>query len=473
MRSTIREAALPPFRKLLVANRGEIAVRIIRAARELGIGTVAVYSDVDAKAVHVEMADESVCIGPAPAGQSYLQMYSILSAASVTGADALHPGFGFLAENPRFAEMCAKVGVTFVGPRPETIALLGDKVNARACAKAAGVPVIPGTSEPLVDVSDAMAKARDMGYPVMLKAAAGGGGRGIRRIACEEDLASAFPLVLSEAKACFGDDTVYMEKCVEHARHVEVQVIADSHGNTVHLFERDCTIQRNNQKLIEEAPCAFIDEETRRALGDAAVRIARTAGYENAGTVEFLVNDEGFFFMEMNTRIQVEHPVTEMITGIDIVKTQIEVAAGEPLPFDQEDVIVSGHAIECRINAEDPATAFRPSPGQVVHLRVPGGKGVRWDSAVREGTVVPPHYDSMIGKLIVHGNDRAEAVTKMALALDALEIEGVHTTAGFLSGVVRSPVFSAGEFDTTYLGTLANAAVVDDCGAASDSEESH
>lgn len=454
------QPALPPFKKLLVANRGEIAVRIIRAAHELGIATVAVYSEADAGSMHVSLADEAVCIGPAPAAKSYLQMFSVLSAATVTGADAVHPGFGFLSENSRFAEMCAKVGVTFVGPHAETIALLGNKVNARACAIAAGVPVIPGSDEPLRDVADATGRARGMGYPVMLKAASGGGGRGIRRITCEEDLAAQFQLATSEAKSCFGDGSLYLEKCIEHARHIEVQILADSHGNVVSLFERDCSIQRNNQKLVEEAPCAFITQELRDTLGEAAVHIARASGYENAGTVEFLVNDEGYYFMEMNTRIQVEHPVTEAVTGIDIVKAQIEIAAGEPLGFGQEDLVLRGHAIECRINAEDPALAFRPSPGVVNRLRVPGGKGIRWDSAVSEGCTIPPYYDSMIGKLIVHGSDRDEAIAKMRSALGSLHIEGVATTTAYLRDLIDSREFRTGDFDTSFIDGIGDRCVI-------------
>lgn len=452
-------APTPPFSKLLVANRGEIAVRIIRAAQEMGIATVAVYSEADADALHVRLADEAVCIGPAQASKSYLQMYAVLAAASVTGADALHPGFGFLAENARFAELCAQVGVTFVGPRPETISLLGDKVNARACAIAAGVPVIPGTDRPLADASEALDAARAMGFPVMLKAAAGGGGRGIRRVSCEEELAGQFALAVSEAKACFGDDSVYLEKCIEQARHVEVQVMADVHGTVVHLFERDCTIQRSNQKLVEEAPCAFISDEMRERLGRAAVGLAREAGYVNAGTVEFLVSGDEHYFMEMNTRIQVEHPVTEAVTGIDIVKEQLEVAAGRPLGYAQKDIALTGHAIECRINAEDPALGFRPSPGRIERLVVPGGKGVRWDSAMFEGASVPPYYDSMIGKLIVHGVDRSEAVAKMAGALASLTVEGVSTTTGFLADLVAGERFATGAYDTRFLDGVVSAPV--------------
>ena len=425
------------IRKILIANRGEIAVRIIRACREMGIETVAVYSEADKEALHTQLADEAVCIGPAASKDSYLNMESIISATLVSGADAIHPGFGFLSENEKFAELCEKCRITFIGPPSEVIRKMGNKTEARTTMVEAGVSVIPGWNESISSVEEAKTIADDLGYPVIIKAALGGGGKGMRTAFSEAELEQAFMTAKAEAKAAFGEDAVYMEHFMEHPRHVEVQILADAYGNIVHLGERDCSIQRNHQKFIEEAPCVAISPELRERMGCAAVKAARAAGYVNAGTIEFLLeNETDFYFMEMNTRIQVEHPVTEWVTGVDIVKEQIRIASGEKLSITQEDVCLEGHAIECRINAENPALDFRPSPGNITDLYLPGGKGIRMDTAIYSGYTVPAYYDSMIAKLIVHAENRSEALRKMKSALGEIVIEGIDTNVDYLYEVI-------------------------------------
>ena len=423
--------------KILIANRGEIAVRIIRACREMGIETVAVYSEADKEALHTQLADEAVCIGPAASKDSYLNMESIISATLVSGADAIHPGFGFLSENEKFAELCEKCRITFIGPPSEVIRKMGNKTEARTTMIEAGVSVIPGWNESISSVEEAKTIADDLGYPVIIKAALGGGGKGMRTAFSEAELEQAFLTAKAEAKAAFGEDAVYMEHFMEHPRHVEVQILADAYGNIVHLGERDCSIQRNHQKFIEEAPCVAISPELRGKMGCAAVKAARAAGYVNAGTIEFLLeNETDFYFMEMNTRIQVEHPVTEWVTGVDLVKEQIRIASGEKLSITQEDVCLEGHAIECRINAENPALDFRPSPGNITGLYLPGGKGIRMDTAIYSGYTVPAYYDSMIAKLIVHAENRSEALRKMKSALGEIVIEGIDTNVDYLYEVI-------------------------------------
>ena len=423
--------------KILIANRGEIAVRIIRACREMGIETVAVYSEADKEALHTQLADEAVCIGPAASKDSYLNMESIISATLVSGADAIHPGFGFLSENEKFAELCEKCKITFIGPPSEVIRKMGNKTEARTTMIEAGVSVIPGWNESISSVEEAKTIADDLGYPVIIKAALGGGGKGMRTAFSEAELEQAFLTAKAEAKAAFGEDAVYMEHFMEHPRHVEVQILADAYGNIVHLGERDCSIQRNHQKFIEEAPCVAISPELREKMGCAAVKAARAAGYVNAGTIEFLLeNETDFYFMEMNTRIQVEHPVTEWVTGVDLVKEQIRIASGEKLSITQEDVCLEGHAIECRINAENPALDFRPSPGNITGLYLPGGKGIRMDTAIYSGYTVPAYYDSMIAKLIVHAENRSEALRKMKSALGEIVIEGIDTNVDYLYEVI-------------------------------------
>ena len=422
------------FRKILIANRGEIAVRIIRAARELGIETVSVYSTADKEALHTLLADEAVCIGPAKSTESYLNMNAVLSAAVLTGSEAIHPGFGFLSENSKFATMCEEVGIKFIGPSGSVMDMMGDKINARAQMIKAGVPVIPGSDGEVHTAEEALEVADRIGYPVMLKASAGGGGKGIRKVERAEDLVPAFESASTEAKAAFGNGAMYLERVIYPARHIEVQILADQFGHVVHLGERDCSLQRNNQKVLEESPSVAIGKTIRDQIGSAAVRAAESVGYENAGTIEFLY-DEGkgeFYFMEMNTRVQVEHPVTEFVTGIDIVKEQIKIAAGQELSVRQEDIQISGHAIECRINAENPAFNFAPSPGKITNLYLPsGGVGLRVDSAVYPGYTIPPYYDSMIAKIIVHGENRFDALMKMQRALYELEIDGVMTNSDF------------------------------------------
>lgn len=442
------------FRKILIANRGEIAVRIIRAARELGIATVAVYSTADKEALHTLLADEAVCIGPAKSTESYLNMNAVLSAAVLTGSEAIHPSFGFLSENSKFATMCEEVGIKFIGPSGAVMDLMGDKINARAQMIKANVPVIPGSSGEVHTSDEALAVAEKIGYPVMLKASAGGGGKGIRKVEKVEDLVAAFESASREAKAAFGNGAMYMERVIYPARHIEVQILADQHGHVVHLGERDCSLQRNNQKVLEESPSVAIGKTLRQKIGEAAVRAAKSVGYENAGTIEFLFDEDKreFYFMEMNTRVQVEHPITEFVTGVDIVKEQIKIAAGQELPFNQEDIHITGHAIECRINAENPAFNFAPSPGKISNLYLPsGGVGLRVDSAVYPGYTIPPYYDSMIAKIIVHGENRFDALMKMQRALYELEIDGVVTNSGFQLDLISDPHVIAGDYDTAFL----------------------
>ena len=442
------------FRKILIANRGEIAVRIIRAARELGIDTVAVYSTADKEALHTLLADEAVCIGPAKSTDSYLNMNAVLSAAVLTGAEAIHPGFGFLSENSKFATMCEEVGIKFIGPSGAVMDLMGDKINARAQMIKAKVPVIPGSDGEVHTSEEALEVAEKIGYPVMLKASAGGGGKGIRKVEKAEDLVAAFESASSEAKAAFGNGAMYMERVIYPARHIEVQILADQQGHVVHLGERDCSLQRNNQKVLEESPSVAIGKTLRQQIGEAAVRAAESVGYENAGTIEFLLDEAKgeFYFMEMNTRVQVEHPVTEFVTGVDIVKEQIKIANGQELYFSQDDVEIRGHAIECRINAENPAFNFAPSPGKISNVYLPsGGVGLRVDSAVYPGYTIPPYYDSMIAKIIVHGENRFDALMKMQRALYELEIDGVVTNSGFQLDLISDPNVIAGDYDTAFL----------------------
>ncbi len=426
------------IRKILIANRGEIAVRIIRACREMGISTVAVFSQADGEALHAQLADEAICIGPAPSKDSYLNMESIISATIISGADAIHPGFGFLSENDKFAELCEQCNITFIGPSSEVIRKMGNKTEARNTMLNAGVRIIPGWNEPITTVEDAKEIARKVGYPVIVKAALGGGGKGMRTAFHEDELEGAYLSARKEAKAAFGDDSVYMEHFIEHPRHVEFQILADAHGNIIHLGERDCSIQRNHQKFIEEAPCVAISESLRQQMGAEAVKAAKAAGYVNAGTIEFLLeNDKDFYFMEMNTRIQVEHPVTEWVTGIDLIKEQIRIASGRKLSYTQEDVHLVGHSIECRINAENPALNFRPSPGVIQELYLPGGKGIRVDTAIYSGYEVPPYYDNMLAKLIVHAKNRKEAIRKMKSALGETIIEGIDTNVDYLYEIME------------------------------------
>lgn len=442
------------FKKVLIANRGEIAVRIIRACRELGIHTVAVYSTADKNALHAQIADEAVCIGPAQSKDSYLNMRAIISACEVTGADAIHPGFGFLSENPTFARTCEKCGITFIGPRAESIEMLGDKAQAKETMKEAGVPVIMGSDGAIFNIHAAYTLARDLGYPVMVKASAGGGGRGIRIVHTDEELEAQMTAAKQEALACFGNDEIYIEKFIEDPKHIEIQILADNYGNVVSLGERDCSMQRRNQKVLEESPspASFMNEELRQKMGEAACRAARVCGYRNAGTVEFLVDNKGnFYFMEMNTRIQVEHPITEQVTGIDLVKNQLLIASGEKLQYKQEDIQIKGHAIECRINAENPALGFRPSPGVIKSLFIPGGMGVRIDSAVYQGYEIPPYYDSMIGKLITYANTREEAIAKMNWALSEFIVDGVATNVDFQLKLIRTEEFLDGNYDNGFL----------------------
>ena len=442
------------FSKILIANRGEIAVRIIRACREMGINTVAVFSEPDRDALHTQLADEAVCIGPAKSNDSYLNMQNIISAAVATKAQAIHPGFGFLAENSIFAAMCTECNIKFIGPDSKTIDMMGNKSNARELMIKAKVPVIPGSDGVVEDVQKAKEVAKKLGYPVMVKASAGGGGKGIRIVRSEEDLEAAYESAKSETKAAFGDDTMYMEKVVENARHIEIQILGDEFGNVIHLGERDCSLQRRNQKVLEEAPSPALNEDVRKAMGDAAVKAAKAVGYKSAGTIEFLYEKSGnFYFMEMNTRIQVEHPVTEMITGIDIVKEQIRIAEGQEMTIKQKDVVIKGHAIECRINAENPDKNFAPSPGKIDFLLVPGGGlGVRIDSAVYAGCNILPFYDSMIAKVITYGNTRAEAIEKMRRCLYEFVIEGVDTNIEFQEKILTNEKYLAGVFDTSFIG---------------------
>ena len=440
------------FQKILIANRGEIAVRIIRACREMGIKTVAVYSEADRDALHTLLADEAICIGPAPSAESYLNMEQILTACVAMKADAIHPGFGFLSENARFAELCEKCHIRFIGPPAEVIHRMGNKSEARKTMMEAGVPVIPGSKEPVFTVEEGLKTAREVGFPVMIKASSGGGGKGMRVSYGEDDFASNFQNAQMESVKGFSDDTMYIERFVERPRHIEFQILADSFGNVVHLGERDCSIQRRHQKLLEEAPSAAISEELRERMGQAAVKAARSVHYENAGTIEFLLDkNKEFYFMEMNTRIQVEHPVTEAVTDLDLIKEQIRIAAGEPLSVTQVDIQITGHAIECRINAENPDKHFMPCPGTITDIHLPGGRGVRVDTAVYNNYTIPPNYDSMILKLIVHDKDRPSAIAKMRSALGELVIEGITTNVDFQYELIGDRDFEDGNVDTDFI----------------------
>lgn len=441
------------FKKILIANRGEIALRIIRACKELGVKTVAVYSEADRYSLHVRFADEAVCIGPGPSKESYLNIPRIIAAAEITNAEAIHPGYGFLAENAMFAEICESSGIKFIGPTPDAIEAMGDKSLAKETMRKAGVPVIPGSEGIVETVEEAREIANEIGYPIMLKATAGGGGKGMRLVYKEDELENAWQTARAEAEAAFGNPALYIEKFIEKPRHVEIQILADEYGKVIHLGERDCSIQRRHQKLIEESPSPIITPELREAMGQAAVKGAKSVKYRNAGTIEFLVDKDGnFYFMEMNTRIQVEHPVTEMVYGIDIVKEQIRIAAGEKLNLKQGQLKPNGHAIECRINAEDPYNGFRPSPGKITALHFPGGLGVRIDSHIYQEYVVPPYYDSLLAKLIVHAKTRDEAIARMLRALEEFVIEGVHTTIPFHIKLLNSPEFKNGfDYDTKYV----------------------
>lgn len=440
------------FSKILIANRGEIAVRIIRACREMGIETVAVYSEADRDALHTQLADEAVCIGPAAAKDSYLNIQNIISATVLTGAEAIHPGFGFLSENSKFAKMCEECNITFIGPNADCIDDMGNKSNARDIMIKAKVPIVPGSKGAIKDEKQLLEIAKEIGYPVMVKASAGGGGRGIRVVYSEKDLIKDYENAKAEAEAAFGDGTIYVEKFIENPRHVEIQILGDNHGNVVYLGERDCSMQRRNQKVLEEAPCPIMTKELRAKMGETAVRAAKTVKYNSAGTIEFLLDKNmDFYFMEMNTRIQVEHPITEMVTGVDLIKEQIKIAAGEPLSFSQEDIEIKGHAIECRINAEDASRNFMPSPGKIEGLYLPGGFNVRIDSAVYSGYKIPPYYDSMIAKLIVYGKDREEAIWKMRRALGEFIIEGVKTNIDFQFELINDENFIKGTYDTRFI----------------------
>jgi len=443
------------FRKVLIANRGEIALRVIRACRELKIATVAVFSEADRDSLHVRLADEAVCIGPPPPAKSYNYVARLISAAEVTGADAIHPGYGFLSENAHFAEVCASCGFTFIGPTPEMIRKMGDKSVARDTMRAAGLPLVPGSPGVLRDADEAMGIAKEIGYPVIIKASAGGGGRGMRVAYDEKQLRAGFGIAQAEAGAAFDNDAVYLEKYIQRPRHIEFQLFGDTHGNLIHLGERECSVQRNHQKLIEESPSPFLSMAQRKKVGEMAAHGAASIGYLNAGTMEFLFDQDGsFYFMEMNTRIQVEHPVTEEVTGTDLVKEQIRVAAGEKLSLRQDQVEWTGHAIECRINAEDHEHGFRPSPGKITYFYKPGGPGIRMDSHVYAGYTVPPYYDSMIGKLIAYGKDRSEALRRMEIALEELIVEGVHTTIPFHLLALRDEKFRKGDLDTRFVENL-------------------
>ncbi|MBX6426305.1 MAG: acetyl-CoA carboxylase biotin carboxylase subunit [Variibacter sp.] len=438
------------FEKILIANRGEIALRVLRACKELGIATVAVHSTADADAMHVRLADESVCIGPPPARDSYLNIYSILAACEITGADAVHPGYGFLSENARFAEILGEHGIHFIGPKPEHIRLMGDKIEAKRTAKRLGIPVVPGSEGGVSSDAQAIAVAREIGFPVLVKAAAGGGGRGMKVARSEEELGSALSTARAEAKAAFGDDAVYIEKYLETPRHIEVQVLGDGRGGAIHLGERDCSLQRRHQKLWEESPSPALNATAREEIGEIVARAMRELRYLGVGTVEFLYEDGEFYFIEMNTRIQVEHPVTEMVTGIDLILEQIRVADGADLPIAQHELRLHGHAIECRINAENPVS-FRPSPGKIVHYHPPGGLGVRVDSAVYQGYSIPPYYDSLLGKLIVHGKTRTECLMRLRRALDEFVVDGVETTLPLFRALVRDADIIDGHYHIHWL----------------------
>ena len=440
------------FNKILIANRGEIAVRIIRACREMGIRTVAVYSEADKDCLHTLLADEAICIGPAPSSQSYLNMERILSATVAMKADAIHPGFGFLSENARFAKLCQQCNITFIGPSAEIINRMGNKSEARNTMIQAGVPVVPGSKEPVYTAEDGLVMAKEIGFPVMIKASSGGGGKGMRISRSEEDFTEHFNAAQLESVKGFSDDTMYIEKYIEKPRHVEFQIMGDKFGNVVHLGERDCSIQRRHQKVMEESPCEVISPELRKKMGEVAVKAAKAVNYENAGTIEFLLDkDKNFYFMEMNTRIQVEHPVTEMVSGIDLIKEQIRVAAGEPLSVSQEDIQIKGHAIECRINAENPKKHFMPCPGRITNVHIPGGNGVRVDTHIYNDYKVPANYDSMLMKLIVYDKDRASAIAKMRSALGEVIIEGIETNIDFQYEILENEAFQKGDTDTGFI----------------------
>ena len=440
------------LKKVLIANRGEIAVRIIRACREMGIRTVAIYSEIDKDALHVKLADQAICIGPAQSAKSYLNIKSILEAACLTGADSIHPGFGFLSENANFAKICEEMGIKFIGPNYQLIELLGNKSKAKETMKKAGVPVVPGSDGLIYSKEEAVKLAEEIKYPVILKASAGGGGRGIRIAHNKEELEKAYSLVKQEAKVSFNDDSIYMEKFIENPRHVEIQVLADEHGNCIHLGERDCSVQRRNQKIIEETPASIISNETRKKMGEVAVKAVKEIGYTNAGTIEFLVDkNQDFYFMEMNTRVQVEHPVTEMVTGIDIIKEQIKIASGEKLKIKQNDIKVNGHSMEARINAENPDKNFMPCPGTITGLHIPGGNGIRVDTAIYSGYTIPPTYDSMIAKIIVHGKTREESLAKLKSAVAELVVDGITTNADFILKILDNKNFQTNKYDTSFI----------------------
>lgn len=440
------------LKKVLVANRGEIAVRIIRACREMGIRTVAIYSEVDKTALHRSLADESVCIGPAPSSKSYLNIKAIIEAACLTGCDSIHPGFGFLSENSNFAKICSEIGIKFIGPSYSLIDLMGNKSKAKDTMKMAGVPVVQGSDGLIYSVEEAIEIAGKIKYPVMLKASAGGGGKGIRIAYTKEELEKAYGIVKQEAKLSFNDDSLYLEKFVENPRHVEIQVLADEQGNAIHLGERDCSVQRRNQKVLEETPSVAIDDRLRRKMGEVAINAVKKIGYTNAGTIEFLVDkNKDFYFMEMNTRVQVEHPVTEMVTGMDIIKQQIKIASGEKLEYAQKDIRFEGHSLECRINAENPDKNFMPCPGMITALHLPGGNGIRVDSAIYAGYTIPMHYDSMIAKIIVHGRNRDESIAKMKSALAEFVIEGITTNIDFLYKILENDNFIQNNYDTSFI----------------------
>lgn len=443
------------IKKILIANRGEIAVRIIRACRELGIISVAVYSEADKEALHTQLADQSICIGPSSSRDSYLNIPNILEATALSGAEAIHPGFGFLSENSKFAKMCEECNIVFIGPNYKTMDLMGDKANARKTMKKYGIPIVNGYEGFIKDENHALNIAKEIGFPVMIKAALGGGGKGIRIVENENDFINSYIMAKSEAMACFNNDVVYIEKFIKNPHHIEFQVISDNYGNAVHLFERDCSVQRKNQKLLEEAPSAILDADTRKKMGEVSIKICKAINYVNAGTIEFLVDDDkNFYFMEMNTRIQVEHPITEMITGIDLIKEQIRIASGYELSFTQDDVKINGHSIECRINAENPNKNFLPSCGRIEQLNVPGGLGVRLDSAVYQGYTIPSFYDSMLAKLIVHGKSRDEAIMKMKRALLEFVIDGIDSNIDFQFKILSDPDFNLGNYNTGFLNKL-------------------
>ena len=440
------------LKKVLIANRGEIAVRIIRACREMGIRTVAIYSEADKNALHKTLADEAVCIGPAPSNKSYLNVKAILEAACLTGADSIHPGFGFLSENATFAKLCEEIGIKFIGPKHELIELLGNKSKAKETMKNAGVPVVPGSDGLIQSKEQAVKLAKEIKYPVILKASAGGGGRGIRIAYDEDELKKAYDIVKQEAKVSFNDDSLYMEKFVENPRHVEIQILADEHGNCIYLGDRDCSVQRRNQKIMEETPSSFITNDIRNKMGETAVKAVKEIGYSNAGTIEFLVDkNKDFYFMEMNTRVQVEHPVTEMVTGIDIIKEQIKIASGEKLNYEQKDVKIDGHSLEVRVNAENPSKNFMPCPGTITGLHLPGGNGIRVDTAIYSGYTVPQNYDSMLAKIIVHGKTREESIAKMKSAIAELVIDGIDTNRDFLYQILENQNFVDNNYDTSFI----------------------